>query len=165
MKFGPARALKLEEVEDVVRRFVWAARKSYEAGADGIQLHCAHGYLLSQFVSPKVNKRTDKYGGNLENRTRILFEIIEGIKKQVLDSKFLLSIKINSQDFIEGGFSEEESRETCQKLEEAGIHLIELSGGTYESMAFSHKKESTKVCPCHLKSPTRLQCTLITMFA
>lgn len=60
------------------------------------------------------------------------------------DDKFLLSIKINSQDFIEGGFSEDESRETCQKLEAAGMHLIELSGGTYESMAFSHKKESTK---------------------
>ena len=122
------------------------------------ELHCAillqhcllillpvqHGYLLSQFVSPKINKRTDKYGGTLENRTRILFEIIEGIKKEVPDEKFLLSIKINSQDFIEGGFSEEESRETCQKLEAAGIHLIELSGGTYESMAFAHKKDSTK---------------------
>jgi len=63
-----------------------------------VQLHCAHGYLLSQFVSPRINKRTDKYGGSLENRTRILFEIIEGIKKEVTDPKFLLSIKINSQD-------------------------------------------------------------------
>ncbi|KAK9894772.1 FMN-linked oxidoreductase [Cystobasidium minutum MCA 4210] len=144
MTFGKARALETEEVEDVVRRFVWASKKFYEAGADGIQLHCAHGYLLSQFVSPRVNQRTDKYGGSLENRTRILFEIIEGVKKEVSDPKFLLSIKINSQDFIDGGFSEEESRETCEKLEQAGIHLIELSGGTYESMAFSHKKESTK---------------------
>lgn len=64
----------------------------------------------------------------MENRTRILFEIIAGIKKAVPDPKFLLSIKINSQDFIEGGFSEDESRETCEKLEKAGIHLIELSG-------------------------------------
>jgi 2,4-dienoyl-CoA reductase-like NADH-dependent reductase (Old Yellow Enzyme family) len=65
---------------------------------NSVQLHCAHGYLLSQFVSPRINKRTDKYGGSLENRTRILFEIIEGIKKEVTDPKFILSIKINSQD-------------------------------------------------------------------
>jgi len=144
MTFGKARALETEEVEDVVKRFVWSAKQFHTAGADGVQLHCAHGYLLSQSVSPKINKRTDKYGGSLENRTRILFEILEGIKKEVQDDKFLLSIKINSQDFIDGGFSEEESRETCGKLEAAGMHLIELSGGTYESMAFDHKKESTK---------------------
>jgi len=142
--FGRARALTTEEIEDVVDRFAWAAKKMYEAGADGVQMHCAHGYLLSQFVSPKINKRTDKYGGSLENRTRILFDILAAIKAAVPDPKFLLSIKINSQDFIEGGFSEEESRETCGKLESAGMHLIELSGGTYESMAFTHKKDSTK---------------------
>ena len=62
-----------------------------------------HGYLLSQFVSPAVNKRTDRYGGSLENRTRILFEIISAIQKEITDPKFLLTIKINSQDFIEGG--------------------------------------------------------------
>lgn len=145
MTFGRARALTTEEVEDVVARFAWSAKKCYEAGADGIQLHCAHGYLLSQFVSPAVNKRTDRYGGSLENRTRILFEIISAIQKEVTDPKFLLTIKINSQDFIEGGFSEEESRETCKKLEEAGIHLVELSGGTYESLSDAMKvRESTK---------------------
>jgi len=98
MTFGPARALSTEEVEDVVARFGWSAKKAYEAGADGVQLHCAHGYLLSQFVSPKINKRTDKYGGSLENRTRILFEILKAIQKEVTDPKFILSIKINSQD-------------------------------------------------------------------
>lgn len=66
--------------------------------AHRIQLHSSHGYLLSQFVSPRINHRSDKYGGNLENRTRILFEIYEGIKKEVNDPTFLLSIKINSQD-------------------------------------------------------------------
>lgn len=81
-------------------------------------------------MSPRVNHRTDKYGGSLENRSRILFEILDEVKKQVPDEKFIRSIKINSADFSEGGFSEEESRETCQKLEAAGMHLIELSGGT-----------------------------------
>lgn len=115
MKFNKARALTLEEVEDVVQRFVWAAKQFHAAGADGyvnhvlsrlllmfckisIQIHAAHGYLVSQFVSPRINHRTDKYGGSLENRTRILFEIYEGIKKEINDPNFLLSIKINSQD-------------------------------------------------------------------
>lgn len=143
LSFGRPVGMTVEEIEDVVDRFAWTAKQLHSAGADGIQLHCAHGYLLSQFVSPKINKRNDKYGGNLENRTRILFEILAAIKERVKDDKFLLSIKINSQDFIEGGFSAEESQETCIKLEKAGIHLIELSGGTYQKMAFEHKKEST----------------------
>jgi 2,4-dienoyl-CoA reductase-like NADH-dependent reductase (Old Yellow Enzyme family) len=103
----------------------------------------AHGYLLSQFLSARVNKRTDKYGGPLENRSRIVFEIIDAIKARVPKS-FLLSMKLNSADFAEGGFNEDESGKVCRMLEEAGVDLIELSGGSYESLAFEHKKESTK---------------------
>lgn len=130
MEFAKPRPATIDEIHDIVKRFGFAAKTLYDAGADGVQMHCAHGYLLSQFLSPRVNKRTDQYGGSLENRSRILFEILEEIKKQVPDENFIRSIKINSADFSEGGFSEEESREMCQKLEAAGMHLIELSGGT-----------------------------------
>lgn len=104
----------------------------------------AHGYLLSQFLSSRVNKRNDKWGGSLENKSRIVFRVIEEIKKRVDTSKFLISIKMNSADFSEGGLTEEESREVAKQLDEAGLDLIELSGGSYESLAFSHQKESTK---------------------
>lgn len=87
------------------------------------------GYLLSQFLSPRVNKRTDKYGGDLQGRSRIIFECVEAIRKRVPDLKFFLSIKINSADFSEGGFSAEDSLITILKLEKAGLDLIELSGG------------------------------------
>jgi 2,4-dienoyl-CoA reductase-like NADH-dependent reductase (Old Yellow Enzyme family) len=120
-----------------------------------------HGYLLSQFLSPRVNKRTDEYGGNFDNRSRIVFEIIDAIKKAVPDETcrrsmlafrphspdgiaVMITIKYNSADFSDGGFSEDESREMAARLEAAGVDLLELSGGTYESMAFAHKKESTR---------------------
>lgn len=102
---------------------------SFNFSQPGVQLHAAHGYLLSQFLSPRVNKRTDKYGGSLENRSRIIFEIIDAIRARVPDLKFCLSIKINSADFSEGGFSAEDSLSTILKLEAAGLDLIELSGG------------------------------------
>lgn len=124
----------------------------------------AHGYLLSQFLSGRVNQRTDDYGGSLENRSRIVFRILDAIKARVPTDKFILSMKLNrsvsgsfesstmtsadsrgsashSADFSEGGFTEGESKELCIKLEEAGVDLIELSGGTYESRGFQHKKE------------------------
>ncbi|PLW06359.1 hypothetical protein PCANC_26189, partial [Puccinia coronata f. sp. avenae] len=90
-----------------------------------------------------VNKRTDQYGGSFENRSRIVFEIINAVKKKVTDPKFILSIKYNSHDFIEGGFTKEDSQEMAKQLEVAGVELIELSGGTYELMPLEEKKEST----------------------
>jgi len=143
MTFGKPRALSVEEIHDVVDRFAYGAEVLYNAGADGAQLHAAHGYLLSQFLSPRVNKRTDEYGGSFENRSRIVFEIIDAIKKRVSDPKFILSIKYNSHDFIEGGFTKEDSQQMAKKLEDAGVELIELSGGTYELMPLEEKKEST----------------------
>lgn len=143
MTFGKPRALSVEEIHDVVERFAYGAEVLYKAGADGAQLHAAHGYLLSQFLSPRVNKRTDQYGGSFENRSRIVFEIINAVKKKVTDPKFILSIKYNSHDFIEGGFTKEDSQEMAKQLEAAGVELIELSGGTYELMPLEEKKEST----------------------
>ncbi|GAA98022.1 uncharacterized protein L969DRAFT_46004 [Mixia osmundae IAM 14324] len=141
--YGVARAMTEEEILDLIDRFAWAAEVLYKSGADGAQLHAAHGYLLSQFLSPRINKRTDRWGGPLENRSRILFEAAKAIRKRVPDEKFMLAIKINSADFADGGFTAEESKITVQKLEEYGFDLIELSGGTYESRGFEHKKEST----------------------
>ncbi|GAA6043533.1 hypothetical protein JCM8097_001206, partial [Rhodosporidiobolus ruineniae] len=143
MEFGKPRPLTVEEIDSLVVAWGYAAKKLYEAGADGAQLHSAHGYLLSQFLSARVNRRTDDYGGSLENRARIVLRVVEEIKKQT-PKEFLISIKINSADFSEGGMTPEESRQVCQWLDEAGLDLIELSGGTYESMAFEHKKDSTK---------------------
>jgi 2,4-dienoyl-CoA reductase-like NADH-dependent reductase (Old Yellow Enzyme family) len=91
-----------------------------------------------------VNKRTDAYGGDsLDHRARVVFEVVAAIRARVPDEKFMLAIKINSADFAEGGFSEAESAEMATRLEAAGVDLIELSGGTYESFGFNHKKEST----------------------
>ncbi|KAJ9112636.1 hypothetical protein QFC19_000656 [Naganishia cerealis] len=144
MTFAKPRPLTIEEINDLVDRWAYAAEVLYKAGADGAQLHGAHGYLLSQFLSSRVNKRTDDYGGPLENKSRIVFRIIDEIKKRVDTSKFILSMKLNSADFAEGGFTGDESKILCQQLEAAGLDLIELSGGTYESLAFEHKRESTK---------------------
>ncbi|PWN51352.1 FMN-linked oxidoreductase [Violaceomyces palustris] len=143
MKFGKPRPLTVEEIKDIVKRFAFAAEVLYEAGADGIQLHAAHGYLLSQFLSPRINKRTDAYGGDLDGRSRIIFEIISAIRQAVPDERFIIAIKVNSADFAEGGFDGDDSMEMAKRLERAGVELIELSGGTYESRAFEHKKEST----------------------
>ncbi len=105
----------------------------------------AHGYLLSQFLSSRVNKRTDQWGGDLEHKSRIVFRIIEEIKKRVPAAAtpgggFLLSMKLNSADFAEGGFTEDESKRVCEMLQDSSLDLVETSGGTYESMAFEHKK-------------------------
>ncbi|KAN0060424.1 hypothetical protein ACQY0O_007754 [Thecaphora frezii] len=143
MSFGKPRPMTLEEIHELPKRFAFAARVLAEAGADGVQLHAAHGYLLSQFLSPLVNRRTDAYGGDLDGRSRIVFEIIDAIKKAVPDPKFLTSIKINSADFSEGGFDGDDSMEMTKRLEKAGVELIELSGGTYENLGFEHKKQST----------------------
>jgi 2,4-dienoyl-CoA reductase-like NADH-dependent reductase (Old Yellow Enzyme family) len=102
------------------------------------------GYLLAQFLAPSTNKRTDKYGGSLLNRARIIFETIASIRALVPDKSFSIGIKLNSVEFQEGGFTPEDCRDLCVELEKNGLDWVELSGGTYESLAFSHKKESTK---------------------
>ena len=101
------------------------------------------GYLLSQFLSPTTNRRTDKYGGSLENRARLIIEIAQEIRKRVPPS-FILGIKINSVEFQDKGFDTEECKKLCTSLEENKFDFVELSGGTYEQFAFLHKRESTK---------------------
>jgi 2,4-dienoyl-CoA reductase-like NADH-dependent reductase (Old Yellow Enzyme family) len=143
MSFNKPRAATQEDINSIIDKFAHAAEYLEKAGFDGIQLHGAHGYLLAQFLSPTTNKRTDKYGGLLENRFRIILEIAEEIRKRV-KADFIVGIKINSVEFQEKGFTPEDAKALCQALEGARFDYVELSGGTYECLAFVHKRESTK---------------------
>jgi 2,4-dienoyl-CoA reductase-like NADH-dependent reductase (Old Yellow Enzyme family) len=143
MTFAKPHAASTEEIQRVVDGFAHAAEYLDKAGYDGIELHGAHGYLLAQFLSPTTNQRTDKYGGSLENRARLTLEIAQEIRKRV-KSDFIVGIKLNSVEFQEKGFQPEEARELCSLLEKNSFDFVELSGGTYESLAFEHKKDSTR---------------------
>ncbi|MDQ0861032.1 NADH:flavin oxidoreductase/NADH oxidase family protein [Bacillus sp. V2I10] len=143
--FTPPRALHAKEIEEIIIRFGKAARIAKKAGFTGVQIHAAHGYLISQFLSPHHNQRTDEWGGSLANRMRFLLETYKEIRKQVGET-FPIGIKLNSADFQHGGFTEEESMEVLQKMSEIGIDLIEISGGNYENpkMMVADVKETTK---------------------
>jgi 2,4-dienoyl-CoA reductase-like NADH-dependent reductase (Old Yellow Enzyme family) len=132
------RALTLSEIADVRQRFVHAARVTKEAGFSGCQLHAAHGYLLSSFLSPKANQRTDAYGGTLENRARLLLEIVKEISA-LRGPDFLTSVKINSADFQRGGFTAAEFEEVVRMLDPL-VDIIEVSGGNAESPAMLFTK-------------------------
>lgn len=125
-----------EEIEDIIERFGRSAAICKKAGFSGIEIHGAHGYLINQFLSPHHNKRTDKWGGSPENRRRFLLAVYAEIRRLVGDD-FPVAIKLNSADFQHGGFTEEESLAAIQALVDAGIDLIEISGGTYEAPAMS----------------------------
>lgn len=139
------RPLEEAEILDLIERYGNAALLAKKAGMKGAQIHGAHGYLVSQFLSPLTNLRTDKWGGTLENRARFVLEIYRNMREKV-GPEFPLGIKINSADFQRGAFTEEESMEVIQMLDAAGMDLIEVSGGTYEraAMVGSVQKESTK---------------------
>ena len=129
--FSTPRALTTSEVEELVQKFVTSAKVAKEAGFSGVQIHAAHGYLISQFLSPHDNRRTDKYGGSLENRMRFLKEIYLGMREE-LGKDFTIGIKINSTDFKEDGLTEEDSLKTIIELANLGLDFVEISGGTYE---------------------------------
>ena len=130
-QFGEPVALTIPEIEDIVRRFGICARAVKQAGFTGVQIHAAHGYLLSQFLSPRSNQREDQYGGSLENRARPLLDIVASVREAV-GPDFPVAVKLNSADFQKGGFAFEDSLQVAQWLEQAGVDLIEISGGTYE---------------------------------
>lgn len=126
------RALTGTEIEGIIQRFANTARLAQEAGFAGVQIHAAHGYLQSQFLSPLVNQRTDAWGGSPENRRRMLIETIRATRRAV-GPAYTVALKLNSADFQRGGFSEEESRGVIQALAPEGVDLIEISGGNYEN--------------------------------
>lgn len=134
-KFNKPVALTVAEIESIQDGFVQAAKACRDAGFTGVQIHSAHGYLLSQFLSPRANIRDDKYGGSLENRARLLLDIVKAVRSE-LGPKFPIAVKLNSADFQRGGFSFEESLKVAGWLQTAGIDLLEISGGNYEQTAF-----------------------------
>ena len=130
-QFGEPVALTAEEIESVIERFVGCAVTCKEAGFTGVQFHSAHGYLLSQFLSPLTNQRDDEWGGSLENRARALISIVTKAR-EALGADFPISVKLNSADFQKGGFDFDDSLTVAKWLADAGVDLLEISGGTYE---------------------------------
>jgi len=150
-QFGEPMALTLEEIEILVDHFALAAKTCQAAGFTGAQIHAAHGYLLSSFLSPRSNQRTDKYGGSLENRARFLLAVVAKTRAAV-GPDFPISVKLNSADFQKGGFNFEDSLQVAQWLEAASVDLVEISGGTYEQPALMgsdgiEEKEQQNVAP------------------
>jgi 2,4-dienoyl-CoA reductase-like NADH-dependent reductase (Old Yellow Enzyme family) len=142
--FNPPRELTTAEIETIIHRFANAAGIVKEAGFTGVQIHGAHGYLVSQFLSPRHNQRRDAWGGSLENRMRFLLEIYRAIRAAV-GPLFPVGIKLNSSDFSRDGFTEEESAAVVISLAAEGIDLVEISGGTYEKPVMSGREHPKRV--------------------
>ena len=132
--FATPRAMTEEDIQDVIQRFATSARLAEKAGFSGVQIHGAHGYLISQFLSPLSNHRTDRWGGSLENRARLLLEVIHAVRASVSPS-FCVAVKLNSADFQRGGFDAADARGVVEMLNPLPIDLLELSGGSYEAPA------------------------------
>lgn len=132
------RAMTRNEIEDVIERFTQTALRAQQAGFDGVEIHAAHGYLLSQFLSPLTNRREDEWGGCLHNRAKILYEVLTRIR-HLVDPSFIVSLKMNSADFQRGGFDVEDAIEVVKKLNELKLDFLELSGGSYEAPAMQGK--------------------------
>lgn len=158
--YGRPTPLTIEGIKDIVQRFAYVASVLHKAGFDGIQvkfchqhqtsislnqtqLHAAHGYLLSQFLARRTNMRNDEYGGSLINRARILLEIISAIKQAVQNPCFIISVKLNSEDFAHDGISADESIMVAKLLENAGVDFIEVSGGTYDQTICNSRDKVT----------------------
>ncbi len=136
------KALLENEILEIIEAFGTTAFILKKAGFTGVQIHGAHGYLVSQFLSPYTNIREDKWGGTIENRARFVIEVYRNIRKKV-GEKFPIGIKLNSADFQKGGFTEDESMEVVKMLSKEGIDLIEISGGTYEAPAMMGKRQES----------------------
>lgn len=138
--FAPPRALTEPEILAIIRRFATAARVARDAGFAGVQLHGAHGYLIAQFLSPRTNQREDAWGGDAQRRSRFLLEIVRAVRAAV-GPTFAISVKLNSADFQRGGFTIDEAMDVARALEVAGVDLLEVSGGNYESPAMTGSGE------------------------
>lgn len=141
--FATPRALLENEILDIIQRFARSAAICEKAGFEGVQLHGAHGYLISEFLSPLTNKREDQWGGSIENRMRFLLEIYKAVRAATSDN-FIISVKLNSADFQRGGITEEEVVAVFKAIDAAGIDLIEISGGSYEAPAMAGAKATQR---------------------
>lgn len=122
------RELTNKEIEDIIQAFYDAARRTKEAGFDGVEIHSAHGYLLNQFFSPLTNKRQDEYGGSIHNRIRIHLKVIEAVRKAVGDD-FPVLLRLGASDYMDGGSTIEDSKIAAKEFEKAGIDILDISGG------------------------------------
>ncbi len=129
--FAEPRALTVEEIQDVISRFAVTAKTLCDAGFDGVQVHAAHGYLISEFLNPLVNQRDDEWGGSLENRARVFIEAVRAVRDAVGPNK-VVSVKLNSSDFQKGGFSFDDCLKVVSLLDAENVDLLEISGGNYE---------------------------------
>ncbi|MFL6107813.1 MAG: NADH:flavin oxidoreductase/NADH oxidase family protein [Marmoricola sp.] len=130
------RELTTGEIEEIIERFATAAKVCEDAGFDGVQLHAAHGYLVTQFLSPLTNLREDEWGGDSTRRMRFLLEVVRRVRGRVSPG-FAVAVKLNSADFQRGGFAEQDSRAVVAALAHEAVDLIEVSGGNYEAPAMS----------------------------
>lgn len=137
---SPRKEMTMEEIQDIVKAFGQAARRSKEAGFDGVQIHAAHGYLLSQSISPAFNNRIDSYGGSVENRAKFLLEVLQEVRA-IVGPDFPILVKMNSRDFLEGGLTLKDSLKVGAMLQEQGVDAIELSGGTFVSGKLNPSRE------------------------
>ena len=131
----PARALDIPEIEAMQQAYLDCARRLYRAGYDAVELHAANGYLFQQFLSPRINRREDRYGGSLENRMRFLLECVDLIRGELPD--FPLMVRVSATEYVDGGYTEADMIGVCQALERAGVIAIDMSGGTNESPELS----------------------------
>ncbi|WP_370599851.1 NADH:flavin oxidoreductase/NADH oxidase family protein [Pseudomonas nitroreducens] len=132
--FAVPREMSEADIAEVIERFVRTAVLAERAGFNGVQIHAAHGYLLSQFLSPLSNRRKDRWGGALENRARLLLEIVRAVRGKV-SASFSVAVKLNSADFQRGGFDAHDARQVIEWLNDEAVDLVELSGGSYEAPA------------------------------
>jgi 2,4-dienoyl-CoA reductase-like NADH-dependent reductase (Old Yellow Enzyme family) len=133
-RFATPKAMDEQDISQLIQRFADSARLAEQAGFDGVQIHAAHGYLLSQFLSPLSNQRNDRWGGSLANRARLLCEVIHAVRAQV-SPRFAVSVKLNSADFQRGGFDADDALGVLHLLNDLAVDLLEVSGGSYESPA------------------------------
>lgn len=142
-RFGCPQAMNIEQIQQTIQRFVTSAHLAEKTGFDGVEIHAAHGYLLSQFLSPLSNQRTDDWGGSLENRARILLAIVQMIRETV-SSTFSVGVKLNSADFQRGGFDADDARKVIDMLTPLGVDFVEISGGSYESPAMMGRSADSR---------------------
>ena len=152
--FGTPRALSVEEIQDIIRRFAHTARVLCETGFDGVQVHAAHGYLISEFLNPLVNQRDEDWGGSLENRARLLIEVVRSVRANI-GRKKILSVKLNSSDFQKGGFSFADCLRVVKLLDQESIDLLEISGGNYEQPRMMGLNGLEPVFEDNVRSSTR----------
>lgn len=142
--FAQPRPMTEQEITDTIAAYARTAGLAKQAGFTGVQVHAAHGYLISQFLSPVTNQRQDQWGGDLHNRARFLLRVIAAVRAEV-GADFPIAVKLNSADFQKGGFDLQDSAQVAQWLGEAGIDLLEISGGTYEQTRFvGHSGDADK---------------------